>query len=111
MMFVDEGTYRWNSQPKRRTMSFTPRRGRRLGCLWSLANRGKSVLKRSSGPEDLKRRKPGKEDARQGFRADAFHLSDGSAMFITIARYYTPSGLIIDHVGLEALTSSWKGSP
>lgn len=29
-----------------------------------------------------------------------FNLSDGSAMYVTIARYFTPSGTMIDHVGL-----------
>ena len=30
-----------------------------------------------------------------------FHLTDGSGVYVTIARYYTPSGRVIDHVGLE----------
>lgn len=29
-----------------------------------------------------------------------FNLSDGSGMFVTTARYFTPSGICIDHVGL-----------
>ena len=30
-----------------------------------------------------------------------FHLTDGSGVYVTIARYYTPSGKVIDHVGLS----------
>ena len=30
-----------------------------------------------------------------------FPLTDGSGIYVTIARYYTPSGKVIDHVGLE----------
>ncbi|HPJ24715.1 MAG TPA: S41 family peptidase [Synergistaceae bacterium] len=30
-----------------------------------------------------------------------FPLPDGSGVYVTIARYYTPSGFFIDHVGLE----------
>ena len=30
-----------------------------------------------------------------------FHLTDGSGVYVTIARYYTPSGKVIDHIGLE----------
>ncbi|MBQ7562192.1 MAG: S41 family peptidase [Synergistaceae bacterium] len=30
-----------------------------------------------------------------------FPLTDGSGVYITIARYYTPSGKVIDHVGLS----------
>ena len=29
-----------------------------------------------------------------------FNMSDGSGIYVTIARYHTPSGLVIDHVGL-----------
>ena len=29
-----------------------------------------------------------------------FPLTDGSGLYVTIARYYTPSGRVIDHVGL-----------
>ena len=29
-----------------------------------------------------------------------FNLSDGSGLYVTIARYHTPSGVTIDHVGL-----------
>ena len=30
-----------------------------------------------------------------------FPLTDGSGLYVTIARYYTPSGKVIDHVGLS----------
>ena len=30
-----------------------------------------------------------------------FNLPDGSGLFVTIARYHTPDGTMIDHVGLE----------
>jgi len=30
-----------------------------------------------------------------------FNLTDGSGLYVTIARYHTPSGKVIDHVGLE----------
>ena len=30
-----------------------------------------------------------------------FPLTDGSGIYVTIARYYTPSGIVIDHVGLS----------
>lgn len=30
-----------------------------------------------------------------------FNLSDGSGMFVTTARYFTPKGVLIDHVGLS----------
>lgn len=30
-----------------------------------------------------------------------FNLPDGSGMYVTIARYHTPAGTVIDHVGLE----------
>ena len=30
-----------------------------------------------------------------------FNLSDGSGMFVTTARYFTPNGVMIDHVGLS----------
>ena len=30
-----------------------------------------------------------------------FPLTDGSGIYVTIARYYTPSGKVIDHVGLS----------
>ena len=28
-------------------------------------------------------------------------MTDGSGVYVTIARYYTPSGKVIDHVGLS----------
>lgn len=40
-----------------------------------------------------------------------FNLSDGSGMFVTTARYYTPAGVKIDHVGLVPdikVESVWK---
>ncbi len=56
----------------------------------------------SGALKDLKRAKiVGKKTFGKGSVQTLFHLSDGSAMFITIARYYTPSGLVIDHVGLK----------
>lgn len=56
----------------------------------------------SGALKDLKRaRIVGKKTFGKGSVQTLFHLSDGSAMFITIARYYTPSGLVIDHVGLK----------
>ena len=39
-----------------------------------------------------------------------FNLSDGSGMFVTTARYFTPSGVRIDHVGLTPdilVKSAW----
>ena len=30
-----------------------------------------------------------------------FNLPDGSGIYVTIARYHTPSGFVIDHKGLE----------
>ncbi len=41
-----------------------------------------------------------------------FNLSDGSGMFVTTARYYTPNGVLIDHVGLSPdiyVKSAWSG--
>jgi carboxyl-terminal processing protease len=56
----------------------------------------------SGALKDLKRaRIVGKKTFGKGSVQTLFHLSDGSAIFITIARYYTPSGLVIDHVGLK----------
>ncbi len=40
-----------------------------------------------------------------------FNLSDGSGMFVTTARYFTPSGVRIDHVGLSPdvyVKSAWE---
>ena len=39
-----------------------------------------------------------------------FPLTDGSGVYVTIARYYTPSGRVIDHVGLSP-TIEVKGDP
>ena len=39
-----------------------------------------------------------------------FPLTDGSGLYVTIARYYTPSGRVIDHVGLTP-TIEVKGDP
>jgi carboxyl-terminal processing protease len=30
-----------------------------------------------------------------------FPLQDGSGLYVTIAKYHTPSGFVIDHVGLS----------
>ena len=39
-----------------------------------------------------------------------FPLTDGSGLYVTIARYHTPSGRVIDHVGLTP-TIEVKGDP
>lgn len=39
-----------------------------------------------------------------------FPLTDGSGLYVTIARYHTPSGRVIDHVGLSP-TLEVKGEP
>ena len=39
-----------------------------------------------------------------------FPLTDGSGVYVTIARYYTPSGKVIDHVGLTPDIED-KGEP
>lgn len=39
-----------------------------------------------------------------------FPLTDGSGLYVTIARYHTPSGRVIDHVGLSP-TIEVKGEP
>ena len=39
-----------------------------------------------------------------------FPLTDGSGLYVTIARYHTPSGRVIDHVGLPP-TIEVKGEP
>ena len=39
-----------------------------------------------------------------------FPLTDGSGLYVTIARYHTPSGRVIDHVGLTP-TIEVKGEP
>lgn len=43
-----------------------------------------------------------------------FNLPDGSAIYVTIARYYIPSGVTIDNVGLEpdiAVEGEWSREP
>lgn len=43
----------------------------------------------------------GKKSFGKGSVQTLFNLPDGSGLFVTIARYYTPDGTMIDHVGLE----------
>ena len=43
----------------------------------------------------------GKKSFGKGSVQTLFPLPDGSGVYVTIARYYTPSGVLIDHVGLE----------
>lgn len=43
----------------------------------------------------------GKKTFGKGSVQTLFNLSDGSGLYVTIARYHTPSGKVIDHVGLE----------
>lgn len=42
----------------------------------------------------------GKKSFGKGSVQTLFNLSDGSGLYVTIARYHTPSGTIIDHIGL-----------
>ena len=42
----------------------------------------------------------GKKSFGKGSVQTLFNLPDGAGMYVTIARYYTPSGKVIDHVGL-----------
>jgi len=42
----------------------------------------------------------GKKSFGKGSVQTLFNLPDGSGIYVTIARYYTPSGKLIDHVGL-----------
>lgn len=42
----------------------------------------------------------GKKSFGKGSVQTLFNLSDGSGLYVTIARYHTPSGVTIDHVGL-----------
>lgn len=42
----------------------------------------------------------GKKSFGKGSVQTLFRLSDGSGVYVTIARYHTPSGTVIDHVGL-----------
>jgi carboxyl-terminal processing protease len=43
----------------------------------------------------------GKKSFGKGSVQTLFNLPGGSGLFVTIARYYTPDGTMIDHVGLE----------
>jgi carboxyl-terminal processing protease len=43
----------------------------------------------------------GKKSFGKGSVQTLFPLPDGSGVYVTIARYYTPAGVLIDHVGLE----------
>ncbi|MGI6252509.1 MAG: S41 family peptidase [Aminivibrio sp.] len=43
----------------------------------------------------------GKKTFGKGSVQTLFSLTDGSGLYVTIARYHTPSGRVIDHVGLE----------
>ena len=43
----------------------------------------------------------GKKSFGKGSVQTLFNLTDGSGLYVTIARYHTPSGKVIDHVGLE----------
>lgn len=53
----------------------------------ALMDRGRAVL-------------VGEKSFGKGSVQTLFPLTDGSGIYVTIARYYTPSGRIIDHVGL-----------
>lgn len=43
----------------------------------------------------------GEKSFGKGSVQSLFPLTDGSGIYVTIARYYTPSGKVIDHVGLS----------
>ncbi|GHS89989.1 carboxyl-terminal processing protease [Synergistales bacterium] len=43
----------------------------------------------------------GKKSFGKGSVQTLFRLTDGSGVYVTIARYHTPSGKIIDHIGLS----------
>jgi carboxyl-terminal processing protease len=43
----------------------------------------------------------GKTSFGKGSVQTLFNLTDGSGVYVTIAKYYTPSGRVIDNVGLE----------
>ena len=43
----------------------------------------------------------GKKTFGKGSVQTLFNLADGSGLYVTIARYHTPSGKVIDHVGLD----------
>ncbi|MDR1049092.1 MAG: S41 family peptidase [Synergistaceae bacterium] len=42
----------------------------------------------------------GKKSFGKGSVQTLFNLTDGSGIYVTIARYHTPSGKVIDHIGL-----------
>lgn len=43
----------------------------------------------------------GKKSFGKGSVQTLFNLMDGSALYVTIARYHTPGGAVIDHVGIS----------
>jgi carboxyl-terminal processing protease len=45
----------------------------------------------------------GKKSFGKGSVQTLFHLTDGSGLYVTIGRYYTPSGRVIDGVGLPPM--------
>ncbi|MCR4819110.1 MAG: S41 family peptidase [Fretibacterium sp.] len=63
----------------------------------ALLDRGRAVL-------------VGEKSFGKGSVQTLFPLTDGSGLYVTIARYYTPSGRVIDHVGLDP-TIEVKGEP
>ncbi len=63
----------------------------------ALLDRGRAVL-------------VGEKSFGKGSVQTLFPLMDGSGLYVTIARYYTPSGRVIDHVGLTP-TIEVKGEP
>ena len=63
----------------------------------ALLDRGRAVL-------------VGEKSFGKGSVQTLFPLTDGSGLYVTIARYYTPSGRVIDHVGLTP-TIEVKGEP
>ena len=63
----------------------------------ALQDRGRAVL-------------VGEKSFGKGSVQTLFPLTDGSGLYVTIARYHTPSGRVIDHVGLTP-TVEVKGEP
>jgi carboxyl-terminal processing protease len=63
----------------------------------ALLDRGRAVL-------------VGEKSFGKGSVQTLFPLTDGSGLYVTIARYYTPSGRVIDHVGLDP-TIEVNGEP
>ena len=63
----------------------------------ALLDRGRAVL-------------VGEKSFGKGSVQTLFPLTDGSWLYVTIARYYTPSGRVSDHVGLDP-TIEVKGEP